>query len=49
MSAVWTEGHAVDWLLVFGQRVDADPSLHVPQTDSGVKRCAVDERERRYY
>lgn len=49
MSAIWTEGHAVDWLLVFGQRVDADSSFHVPETDGGVERCAVDEKKRRCF
>lgn len=49
MSTVWTEGHAVDWLLVFGQCVDADSSLHVPETDSGVKRCAVGGRQWRHH
>lgn len=37
VSAVRAEGHTVDWLLVFGQRVDADPSLHVPETHRGVE------------
>lgn len=37
VSAIWAKGHAVDGLLVFGQRVDADPSLHVPETHCGVE------------
>lgn len=45
MSTIWTESHTVDWLLVFGQCVDADSSLHVPETDRGVKRCAVGGRQ----
>lgn len=42
MSAVGTEGHAVDGLLVFGECVDTDASLHVPETNRGVKGCTVD-------
>ena len=44
VAPVGAEGHAVDGLLVLGQRVDADPPLHVPETDRGVKRCTVDTR-----
>lgn len=36
--AVGAEGHAVHGLLVLGQRVDANASLHVPQPHRGVKR-----------
>lgn len=32
VPAIWAEGHAVDGLLVAGQRVDAHAPLHVPQT-----------------
>lgn len=35
--AVGAEGHAVDRLLVLGQRVDADAALHVPQSHGGVE------------
>lgn len=43
MPTVRTESHAVDRLLVFGQRVDTDASLHVPETDRGVEGCTVEE------
>lgn len=43
MPTVRTESHAVDRLLVFGQRVDTDAPLHVPETDRGVERCTVEE------
>lgn len=35
--AVRTEGHAVNRLLVPGQSVNTHPTLHVPQTHSGIK------------
>lgn len=41
MPTIGAESHAVDWLLVFSQRVDTDASLHVPETNRGVKRCTV--------
>lgn len=37
MSAVRTEGHTVDGLLVAGQGVNAHATLHVPQANCGVK------------
>lgn len=37
VPAVGAEGHAVDGLLVASQSVDAHPTLHVPQTNCGVK------------
>lgn len=43
VPAVGAERHAVDRLLVFSQRVDADAPLHVPETDRGVKGCTVGE------
>lgn len=46
VSAVGAKGHAVDRLLVFGQRVDADPSLHVPETDRGVEGGAEGQTNR---
>lgn len=44
VSSVGAEGDAVDGLLVLGQRVDADPSLYVPQTHGGVEGGAVGGR-----
>ena len=38
--AVGAEGHAVDGLLVLGERVDAHASLHVPQAHRRVERGA---------
>lgn len=38
--AIGAEGHAVDGFLVFGQRVNADASLHIPQSHSRVERGA---------
>lgn len=43
MSPVGAEGHAVDRLLVFRQRVDTDSSVHVPETHRGVKGSTEDE------
>ena len=43
MPTVRTERHAVDRLLVFSQRVDADASLHVPETDRRVERRTAEE------
>ncbi len=41
--AVRTEGHAVDGLLVFGERVGADASIHVPQSHRGVEGGAEEQ------
>lgn len=46
MPPVGAERHTVNGLLVFSQRVDADPSLHVPQTNCGVKRCTIEATDR---
>lgn len=46
VSAVGAEGHAVDRLLVFGQRVNADSSLHVPETHRGVEGGAEGRTDR---
>lgn len=43
--AVGAEGHAVDGLLVLGQRVDADAALHVPQSHGGVEGGAEGRQE----
>lgn len=43
MSPVGAEGHAVDRLLVFSQRVDTDSSVYVPETHRGVKGSTGDE------
>lgn len=37
MATIRAESHAVDGLLVFGQRVNTDASIHVPKTDGGIK------------
>lgn len=42
--AVRTEGHAVDGLLVFGERVNADASIHVPQSHRRVERGTEEQR-----
>lgn len=42
MAPVGTESHTVHWLLVFGQSVDANASVHIPKTNRGVKRCAAE-------
>lgn len=42
MAPVGAERHAVDGLLVFGQRVDADAPVHVPEPDRGVEGRAVE-------
>lgn len=39
--AVGAEGHAVDRLLVFGQCVNANASLHIPQSHCRVERGTV--------
>lgn len=39
--AVGAEGHAVDGFLVLGQRVDANPSLDIPQSYCRVEGGAV--------
>lgn len=44
MAPVGAERHAVDRLLVFGQRVDADAPVHVPEPDRGVEGRAVETR-----
>ena len=44
VAPVGAEGHAVDGLLVAGERVDADAALHVPQTHRRVERSAEEER-----
>ena len=41
VAAVGAEGHAVDGLLVLGERVDADAALHVPQPHRRVERRAA--------
>ena len=43
VAPVWAEGHAVDGLLVAGERVDAHAALHVPQTHRRVERRAEGE------
>lgn len=42
MPTIGAESHTVDWLLVFSQCVDTDASLHVPETNCGVKWCTVE-------
>lgn len=44
MPTIGAESHAVDGLLVFSQRVDADASLHIPKTNRGVKGRTVEGR-----
>lgn len=46
--AVGAEGHAVYGFLVLGQRVDANPSLDVPQSNRRVERGAVGVEEAEY-
>ena len=43
--SVGTEGDAVDWLLMPGQRVDTQSPLHVPQPHRRVKRRAETWRD----
>lgn len=45
MPTVGAEGHAVDRLLVFSQRVNTDAPLYVPEADCGVKRSTVEVQD----
>lgn len=47
--AVGAEGHTVDGFLVLGQRVNANPSLDVPQAHRRVERGAAWERGSRLW
>lgn len=44
VASVGAEGHAVDGLLVAGERVDAHAPLHVPQPHRGVEGGAAEVR-----
>lgn len=44
---IWAEGHTVDRFLVFGQCVNANAPVHIPQSNSGVEGGAGRERERK--
>lgn len=46
MPTIRAESHTVDRFLMFGESVNTDASIHVPETDCGVKRCTVDGRRR---
>lgn len=43
--AIGAEGDTVDGLLMFGERVDAHATLHVPQPDGGIERSARKREE----